>query len=421
MRRLLLGLAVAVIAVLSPCWALADDQAIAQQIVQRLRQEKTEGRITGFGIDLEVESGIVWLKGHVATGEQQQLVLDVVRRVDGVTNVVNDLTVQGAAVQAGPHIRPALLQSDESAEARKPGELWSGLKGTFQRALGQDTRADSAESTPRAQAAAHQPSRVTAAEPLPARLPDVEAARTTPVAQTRPASPNDEELAEAIITRLRTQKERGTLQRFDVDVRVNERVVWVSGRVASEAQRALVLDVARRVRGVKQVVNDLAIEDPDAVRVVSAPIVDAAPAAATIGPPAMPVGLAMASRQAPAPLPYAALPNQYAPAGRAVPLAFAPAQSVGYAQPVAGQPMPEMPAAAGVARARFDNPALPGYAWPSYAAYPNYAAVTYPRQYSPTAWPYIGPFYPYPQVPLGWRKVTLQWDDGWWFLDFKSK
>ena len=59
--------------------------------------------------------------------------------------------------------------------------------------------------------------------------------------------------------------------------------------------------------------------------------------------------------------------------------------------------------------------------WPSYAAYPNYAAVTYPKQYSPTAWPYIGPFYPYPQVPLGWRKVNLQWDDGWWWLDFKDK
>ena len=74
----------------------------------------------------------------------------------------------------------------------------------------------------------------------------------------------------------------------------------------------------------------------------------------------------------------------------------------------------------GVAPARFDQPHLPGYAWPSYAAYPNYSALTYPKQYSPTAWPYIGPFYPYPQVPLGWRKVTLEWDDGWWMLDFKD-
>jgi len=75
----------------------------------------------------------------------------------------------------------------------------------------------------------------------------------------------------------------------------------------------------------------------------------------------------------------------------------------------------------GVAPARYDQPYLPKHAWPAYAAYPNYGAVTYPKQYSPTAWPYIGPFYPYPQVPLGWRKVTLEWDDGWWFLDFKAR
>jgi hypothetical protein len=74
----------------------------------------------------------------------------------------------------------------------------------------------------------------------------------------------------------------------------------------------------------------------------------------------------------------------------------------------------------GVARAAYDQPSMPGYAWPSYAAHPNYAALTYPKQYSPTAWPYIGPFYPYPQVPMGWRKVSLQWRNGWWFLDFKD-
>ncbi len=69
----------------------------------------------------------------------------------------------------------------------------------------------------------------------------------------------------------------------------------------------------------------------------------------------------------------------------------------------------------------YDQAQLPGYAWPSYSSYPNYAALSYPKQYSPQAWPYIGPFYPYPQVPLGWRKVSLEWDDGWWMLDFTSK
>ncbi|MDR0611365.1 MAG: BON domain-containing protein [Planctomycetaceae bacterium] len=67
---------------------------------------------------------------------------------------------------------------------------------------------------------------------------------------------------------------------------------------------------------------------------------------------------------------------------------------------------------------QYNQPNLPDYAWPSYACYPNYAEVCYPKQYSPKAWPYIGPFYPYPQVPLGWRKTTLEWHDGWWWLDF---
>jgi len=70
---------------------------------------------------------------------------------------------------------------------------------------------------------------------------------------------------------------------------------------------------------------------------------------------------------------------------------------------------------------RGDGPNMPNYAWPSYSAYPNYAALQYPTQYSPTAWPYIGPFYPYPQVPLGWRRVSLEWDDGWWWLDFDER
>ena len=60
-------------------------------------------------------------------------------------------------------------------------------------------------------------------------------------------------------------------------------------------------------------------------------------------------------------------------------------------------------------------------AWPTYAQYPNSAAITYPTEYSASAWPYIGPFYPYPQVPLGWRSAQLDWDDGHWNLNFRSR
>ncbi|MFM1903814.1 MAG: hypothetical protein RLZZ440_1714 [Planctomycetota bacterium] len=88
-----------------------------------------------------------------------------------------------------------------------------------------------------------------------------------------------------------------------------------------------------------------------------------------------------------------------------------------------GGPMPMGGAGVGMPPVpmRADGPNMPNYAWPSYAASPNYAALQYPTQYSPTAWPYIGPFYPYPQVPLGWRRVSLEWDDGWWWLDFDER
>ena len=95
----------------------------------------------------------------------------------------------------------------------------------------------------------------------------------------------------------------------------------------------------------------------------------------------------------------------------------------GYTGATAGGPMPMGGTGVGMPPipGRSDGPNVPNYAWPSYASSPNVASVQYPTQYSPTAWPYIGPFYPYPQVPLGWRRVSLEWDDGWWWLDFDER
>jgi len=149
--------------------------------------------------------------------------------------------------------------------------------------------------------------------------------------------------------------------------------------------------------------------------------------------------VAASSAQIPTPAAPRAPQPQYPVANAQTPAAMAPqamrpiplqpmpvsyAQQPGQPMPMAGGrgPMPMYVAGTPSAvPARYDQPNMPNYAWPSYAAHPNYAALTYPKQYSPTAWPYIGPFYPYPQVPMGWRKVTLEWHDGWWQLDFKGR
>ena len=93
----------------------------------------------------------------------------------------------------------------------------------------------------------------------------------------------------------------------------------------------------------------------------------------------------------------------------------------GYTQPGMAMDPSMMPSPMGYAPTSFNNPQLPGHAWPAYAQYPNSAAVTYPTQYSASAFPYIGPFYPYPQVPMGWREVSLEWDDGYWQLNFNKE
>lgn len=118
---------------------------------------------------------------------------------------------------------------------------------------------------------------------------------------------------------------------------------------------------------------------------------------------------AASGNYAPAPL-----TNSY-PAGSS-----AYASEGGYGVQSGYGPAPQgIPVAAGQ-NGQNGEPNLPNYSWPTTADYPNYSQVGYPKQYAASAFPYIGPFYPYPQVPLGWRKVTMEWHDGYWWLDFND-
>ncbi|MCC9627492.1 hypothetical protein LOC68_03710 [Blastopirellula sp. JC732] len=66
----------------------------------------------------------------------------------------------------------------------------------------------------------------------------------------------------------------------------------------------------------------------------------------------------------------------------------------------------------------------PGFANPGMGGapgYPGFGVDQYPKQHAPSVYPYIGPHYPYPQIPLGWKNVTLEWDDGYWWLDFHRR
>ncbi len=212
----------------------------------------------------------------------------------------------------------------------------------------------------------------------------------------------------------------------DVEVRYTQGAASLIGEVNSdeEAQRAEM--AARQVPGVHDVVNRLTVNG-ELAQTGGNPQgpqgYPQGPQGYPQGPQGYPQGYPQGQVMQAANMPYG--PAMQAPYGYQ-PGAYDPSQQAPPPQMMQGGPAPMM-APGGYGHAQpashmmYNNPHLPENAWPSYAPYDNYAAVTYPGQYDASAWPYIGPYYPYPQVPLGWRQATLEWDDGYWSLKFNSR
>ncbi len=222
----------------------------------------------------------------------------------------------------------------------------------------------------------------TALPAVPPAIPD----EIVPVSQA--AGAGNQEIANQIAGALG----QADLKGYDIEIRFQNNTALLSGSVATPQQQQLATQVASEVAGVMMVDNRLTvIGDPSAPSLGKTPTPQAGS-------------------------PYAGQPD---PRLMGInPVAYQAAAG----QPAAmGAPAPYGVPAAQASHAAYDMPHMPNHAWPSYAAYPNYAQVAYPQDYSASAWPYIGPFYPYPQVPLGWREAQLEWDDGHWNLNFNAR
>jgi tape measure domain-containing protein len=358
MRRYFMGMAIASLTAGAPMTAFGGDREIADAIITQLKQQQSTGSLKGFDINLSVEEGKVMVDGAVANQSQLDSILKVASTTAGVTQVVNNVKVQQAPV-AAPAVEPSVVPEPVVPEAVVPDTVVPA----------------------------------SASDEAPALL-------TLPVPEPESTiRSEDANITSEVLSRLGSAQKAGSLRNFDIDVSTVENEVWVRGHVASQEQKNLVLGTVQRVPGVTRVVDEVAVGQT--VRPVSNQTAVAAPASS------MPVVGGGAPR---AFAPSTLVNGSFAPA---------PMQAMGPG-PSAPVPMQGGPSYGGGVP-RYDQPSMPNYAWPSYAAYPNYSAVTYPKQYSASAWPYIGPFYPYPQVPLGWRKVALEWDDGMWYLDFTHK
>ena len=221
-----------------------------------------------------------------------------------------------------------------------------------------------------------------------------------PVPVDGPAPENNQVMAERIGAAL----SKAQLSGYQIKIHFAQGTATLAGSVLSPAQKATADEVVRNIPGVNSVNNQLQVKSAANPQqyvqqvnyqdngAVQPPMI---PPMGPMGPPAPAPGYPGDGMMAPG---YPG--GMMAPGG--------PAGVYGTAVPGSNPTI-------------YNQPYLPNYAWPAQAQYPNSAAIQYPKQYAASAWPYIGPFYPYPQVPLGWRKASLEWDDGHWMLDFDSK
>jgi hypothetical protein len=193
-------------------------------------------------------------------------------------------------------------------------------------------------------------------------------------------------MAESIAARLR---QSGLLQRYDVEIRFRDGAAELAGAVADADQHDQVVRLVQGVSGVQRVVDHLSVAGTIVpVQAAGAPETLPPVPGSNPAPPAAPPGAVPTS------------PPAGAPAPEAMPIFQAPA------------PAPH----------QLNPPRMPPYAWPTYAPYNNYSRVGYPSAYPYNAFPFIGPIYPFPKIPLGWRSVHLEWDDGyWWYSKTASK
>ncbi|QDV43672.1 periplasmic protein [Stieleria neptunia] len=380
MRRKYLGLAIAAITALGPASAFGGDREIAEEIMTRLKGSRDSGVLKDFTLDMKVDQGVVLFRGSVSESEQKQLVLSAAEGVEGIAKVVDEVAVKAAKPAEPQAVEPAVAESDQSLRNMLSADLFQPSEGI-----------------------AEAPQSVAALEIAPGQIQT-----TAAVELAAPAGMSDQQVVAGVVQALGAAQKDGRLKGFGVDVKCLDGIVSIEGRAGSPEQRQRIISIAESAPGVQGI--------DQAITVIGQP-------APTLSRPAgVPAQLA-SNRMAPVNVDQ--VPAMASPYHMNQPVPVAQAATPVMGSPAMGMPMQGTPVAmnhgAGMGAPRYDAPNLPNYAWPGYASYPNYAALTYPQQYSPSAWPYIGPFYPYPQVPMGWRKVSLEWDDGWWFLDFTDR
>ena len=358
------------------------NQEVAEDIAGALRA----ARLVGRDIDIEFKNGVAVLSGQIADEAQKAAATRIVANVSGVGSVENRLSVMAGAPRSFSEspIQQAAFEGDRRGPVQQI---------QYEEAAGSEL-GDSFAYASEDLFSGPSPEAVVGGGPGSNQM-------------------TAQRIAEAV--------QAAGLQNFDLEIRFADGTCTLRGGVDNRGQAIAAAEAAAKVSGVKTVLNQMTVKGrpvsvspsgggAPAATAQFQPYPDARTAQAAYqqrmqgGPQMAQQPYGQGVRPVSGAMPGAGMPPGAMPPGGPGPMMGAPG---GYPPPGPHQ--------------MYNRPNVPNHAWPAYAPYDNYAAVSYPSQYEASAWPYIGPFYPYPQVPAEWRSAQLVWDDGYWNLKFNSR
>ena len=356
-----------------------NNQQVAEEIAGRFRA----ARLVGRDIDIEFKNGVAVVSGQIADDAQKAAATRIISNVEGVRSVENKLAVIAASPR--PFSDSGIQQAGFEGDRRGPV---------------QQIQYEAAGST----------------------LGDQYAYASEPVLESGAGLPEgaiiggNQETAQKI-----AEAVQGTgLQNYDLEIRYADGTCTLRGGVDTPSQAISAAEAAAKVQGVKTVLNQMTVQGrPVSIAQRSSATEPLAMYRPYPNPQAAQLAYQQQMQQG-GQLAQGGYPGGVQPVSGAMggPPGMPPGMPMGPGGPGMGAPGGYPPPGP---HQMYNRPNVPDYAWPAYAPYDNYAAVSYPSQYEASAWPYIGPFYPYPQVPAEWRSAQLVWDDGNWNLKFNSR
>jgi osmotically-inducible protein OsmY len=201
----------------APAAAMPDDSTLKARVTASLKKNAT---LAAREVDVDVHEGIVTLKGTVRTADEKARAARLAT-LKGVTEVRNEIVVDAAAAKSA-----AGRAVDATAQAGEKGV--NATKGAAQ-TTGEKTK----------------------------EIAGATAKQTKEVAATTGEAINDS----WITTKLKTKFfDETLLKESDIHVETNDRVVTLTGSVASNAAQARAAAIASGTEGVTRVVNQLVVK-----------------------------------------------------------------------------------------------------------------------------------------------------------------